>query len=296
MTAQPTPTRVTSPSRIPGVTKYRVIALPDSDRLTQFFARPGADMFEVFPAVDGRDGMGVEGFNSRRASELYGRETSAPEKAITLSHLGVMREFAQEQGSDDDFLVVAEDDAQLGDDFEEILSRLMETSRGLGIVVLAHPQGIAGSRQAVETNGWKLFVSPLATRLRSSSGRTYRSGHYSGVLWGAVLYVVRRDAARRYAQMADSTGGPAWLADDWWRISQYAHVDVQVLLPNLAYWTAESTFRGVSESAGRDEAPKLRARVRQSLALRTRVKVLRNGTAVALREIADRVETGEWYR
>lgn len=274
-------------SRIQGVTRYRVIALEGSDRLEKFFARPGADLFEVFRAVDGRKGEGVEDFNTPLAQFHYDFELSAAEVAIASSHLRVMREFGNESGDDSDVMVVAEDDALLSEDFEEVVQELVRSVRNLQFVILAHPNAEAGVSHVWGGSETNLSLSALSQVVKAESGVRYRCGHFSGILWGAGLYLVTRAAARKYSGVVERIGGLGWFADDWWMFQRFANADVKFLRPNLADWIGDSTFRDVPPQVVRTAPKGVRDRVVVSLALRSRAKATCRAAAATLRDLGD---------
>ena len=73
-----------------------VIALPDSTRLSGFRAQPGGEDFEVFDAIDNRSGSVTERFDVERFRDFFQRDPRPGEIGCTLSHMGVMRSFAEE--------------------------------------------------------------------------------------------------------------------------------------------------------------------------------------------------------
>lgn len=187
-----------------------VIALPDSTRLSGFRAQPGGEDFEVFDAIDNRSGSVTERFDVERFRDFFQRDPRPGEIGCTLSHMGVMRSFAEEVGADHDLLLVAEDDARFAEDAEAVVQRIAPYVSTTSLVILADPYGPGGRRDRSVASQSEHFVqlSLLARRLRHPS----RLGVVTFGRWGAGLtgtgyYMVTRAAARLITRALDEDFG-----------------------------------------------------------------------------------------
>lgn len=225
-----------------------VIALPDSTRLSGFRAQPGGEDFEVFDAIDNRSGSVTERFDVERFRDFFQREPRPGEIGCTLSHMGVMRSFAEETGADRDLLLVAEDDARFAEDAEVVVRRIAPYVSTTSLVILADPYGPGGRRDRSIASQSEHFVqlSLLARRLRHPS----RLGVVTFGRWGAGLtgtgyYMVTRAAARLITRALDEDfgGRPWWVADYHGFYRDELGIDVLAVRPNLAGWEGESSIQ-----------------------------------------------------
>ncbi|MEV0571647.1 glycosyltransferase family 25 protein [Micrococcus luteus] len=225
-----------------------VIALPDSTRLSGFRAQPGGEDFEVFDAIDNRAGSVTGLFDVERFRDYFQREPRPAEIGCTLSHMGVMRSFAEEVGADHDLLLVAEDDARLVEGFESIVGRLTHHVPVTSLVVLADPYGPAGRRDRSVGSKSEHFVqvSLFARRFRCpAQGGVVTMGRWSAGLAGMSLYLVTRAAARGIVRSLDEEfgGRPWWVADYHGFYRDELGIDVLAVRPNLAGWEGESSIQ-----------------------------------------------------
>ena len=225
-----------------------VIALPDSTRLSGFRAQPGGEDFEVFDAIDNRSGSVTERFDVERFRDFFQRDPRPGEIGCTLSHMGVMRSFAEEVGADHDLLLVAEDDARLVEGFESIVGRLTHHVPVTSLVVLADPYGPAGRRDRSVGSKSEHFVqvSLFARRFRCpAQGGVVTMGRWSAGLTGMGLYLVTRSAARGIVRSLEDRyrGRPWWLADYHGFYRNDLGIDVLAVRPNLADWEGESSIQ-----------------------------------------------------
>lgn len=225
-----------------------VIALPDSTRLSGFRAQPGGEDFEVFDAIDNRSGSVTERFDVERFRDFFQRDPRPGEIGCTLSHMGVMRSFAEEVGADHDLLLVAEDDARLVEGFESIVGRLTHHVPVTSLVVLADPYGPAGRRDRSVGSKSEHFVqvSLFARRFRCpAQGGVVTMGRWSAGLTGMGLYLVTRSAARGIVRSLEDRyrGRPWWLADYHGFYRDDLGIDVLAVRPNLADWEGESSIQ-----------------------------------------------------
>lgn len=232
----------------PRIIRRVVIALPDSTRLSGFRAQPGGEDFEVFDAIDNRSGSVTERFDVERFRNFFHRDPRPGEIGCTLSHMGVMRSFAEEVGADHDLLLVAEDDARLVEGFESIVGRLTHHVPVTSLVVLADPYGPAGRRDRSVGSKSEHFVqvSLFARRFRCpAQGGVVTMGRWSAGLTGMGLYLVTRSAARGIVRSLEDRyrGRPWWLADYHGFYRNDLGIDVLAVRPNLADWEGESSIQ-----------------------------------------------------
>ncbi|NHQ58088.1 glycosyltransferase family 25 protein [Micrococcus luteus] len=225
-----------------------VIALPDSTRLSGFRAQPGGEDFEVFDAIDNRSGSVTERFDVERFRDFFQRDPRPGEIGCTLSHMGVMRSFAEEVGADHDLLLVAEDDARLVEGFESIVGRLTHHVPVTSLVVLADPYGPAGRRDRSFGSKSEHFVqvSLFARRFRCpAQGGVVTMGRWSAGLTGMGLYLVTRSAARVIVRSLEDRyrGRPWWMADYHGFYRDDLGIDVLAVRPNLADWEGDSSIQ-----------------------------------------------------
>lgn len=188
----------------------------------------------------------------------YGRQPLGGEIGCTLSHAQLLAAFGDGNGADDDLLVVAEDDAVLGDDFEPVLRNLVR-SRSWDCINLANPFDPAGRSPFLSvTRDWA-SLSWLAKPVGPGARRfAYRAGAYHGMIAGAGLYMVTRQGARLMAAFA-AEQGPSWVADDYdaWHIP--AGLEVHMLRPNLAGWSGGSEIKPSGRAHRQAASPALSA-------------------------------------
>lgn len=223
-----------------------MIGLPDSRRLEVFFQSPLSAHFHVRDAVDGRGDRAVgllNEFDRDLCIERTGRMPTGPEMGCALSHARVLTAFADKPGSDDDLIVVAEDDALLSDDLAPVLDEIARRSTPVDYVILADPFGEAGWTPRFGHSRNSLSLPWTAARFRAPSGITYRWGRGFGDYYGTGLYVASRRAARNMKALIDQSGKVHWVADDYSYWAQQAGIDLQFLRPNLAGWHGVSTIQ-----------------------------------------------------
>lgn len=278
------------------ITQAMVISLDDSQRLTGFFEQPGSKRFEVFHAFDGRRDPNPDQFDHVAFLRRQHRQPSPGEVGCAMSHYLVQREFAISEGLEQDLLLVAEDDARLSRDTDQVLEQIQRYGGIIDYAVLATPFDEAGRRE-LRSVGSKLAQLSLLARCVGPRGRRwkYRLGHVDGSVWGAGLYLVSRRAARAYIGLVNELGGLSWAADEYALWGPMADVDVKLLVPNLAGWEGSSTIREVSDIERNRERRALEAtsgalseRLRRRIAVRTRLDYLRRVLSVSVRDLLGR--------
>lgn len=262
--------------------KRVVIALPGSKRLPGFLDSPTSMGFEVFDAVDGRASnplpiIDYEGFKTN-----FEREILPGEAGCSVSHYRVLQEFAEDEGSDDDWILVAEDDARPVADLDRYMERILAANkRRFNYIILATPWDGVGYRRLKSLGAREAQPSLLASWVGELPWPwRFRFGSFHGDAYGAGLYLTTREIARRYVAAAD-THRIAWPADAYqcWPPEVGLHIGLTV--PNLASWEGSTTIgeRGYFSAKG-DPAPKRTGlslwvqQFRSTLAVRTRAHYL----------------------
>lgn len=180
-------------------------------------------------------------------------------------------------------MLVAEDDARLDENFDDVLQRVLKHSAEIGVILLAEAWGGVdfGSWISIRRNPtvWLGSMS-LLVKAVGPLHNPYKHGlgHVNNDIWGSGLYVVSRQAAKQIVALADSSGRSYWLADGYHHFATNAGVDVPVYRPGLAAWADESSIEGcVRESilpnttksnAAKTAFRKIKARI----AVRTRLE------------------------
>lgn len=215
--------------------KKYVVALKGENRLEYFFNAPGSADFDIFWGIDGRalptPGESPE-FDAVYFEKRKGRLARPGEVGCALSHTYVWRDFLE---SGEEWALVAEDDALIHPSIDEIVSRVIEKSRSIGVVNFADGWSTQMGRMNTRTPYPRLSLfSPFIW------GR-HRLGYCAGD-WTACtgLYLISRSAAQKIIEQIDAHGSQYWLADDWPLFAADFGVDIKVMQPGLCGWTGNS--------------------------------------------------------
>lgn len=179
------------------IKKFVVISLADSPRLNGFKESDWGMDFEVFAAVDTRNGRVPDDFNLEVFKQRTKRDPRPGEMGCAVSHYRVIKEFAISSGGLQDLMLVAEDDARPVVDFMEKLTLLLETRQKKEIVLLSEP--IFGT-----TKNLKYYAMSL---LSEKLGSGYKMGHYADKIAGTGLYLISREASRKFVAQAEKREG-----------------------------------------------------------------------------------------
>ncbi|WP_071893904.1 glycosyltransferase family 25 protein [Neomicrococcus aestuarii] len=280
----------------PKVVKRAVIALNDSPRIAAFLEQNSANSFEVFDAFDGRNGQGATEFDLSRAAEITGRPLVGGEIGCAISHFRLMKQFSLETGADSDLMLIAEDDARFERDFEETLERILTRVRPIDLIVLSEAWGGVnfGSSISIFRNptAWlgsmSFLAKPVGPLLNSYK---HRVGHVKDYVWGAGLYLVSREAARRIVSLSDSSARSHWLSDAYHYFAPRSGIDVLVCRPGLASWEGESSIKGrrieakLENGSKQNKLQDLARFVKARVALKTRVGRVRGSLTATRRDL-----------
>lgn len=218
----------------------RVISLEGSPRTERFFAQPAAAGFELFSAVVGTKALANGEYDTAAFEKRYKRVPKPGEAGCTLSHMELIRGFAEADGAPADWLLVAEDDVVFHPDFEEVLENVCEKAARFDIVHLASPfegfSKIADALQPYRTQ-ISLFSSWVGPKPFPAK---FRIGPYSDLLYGTGLYLISRAGCQHYCDFAAKFPKPFWQADDYSLFEGQSELSIGVLRPNLCSWSGGS--------------------------------------------------------
>lgn len=231
--------------------------------------------------MNGANGEGKESFNVSGFRNLYGGNSPLPGQiGCAVSHYRLMGQFARANGDPNDWMLVAEDDVLFTPEFSKVLDNLLRLKIEANLLVLAGAGGDGGVRDASSYSERYFQQSFLTQRLgKSWSGDLYTLGTYSGVLWGAGLYMVQRKAAISYVDFVERCGGIHWLADDWNYFSSPSELTLKTVRPPLA------DFEGTSEIRENDKHKKhyyQQKSLRDVIAIRTRFRQVKGRISATL--------------
>jgi len=214
------------PAGLTAVETY-VISLPGAVARRRLMSAqlelPGMPPHRFIDAVDGRalDGAALDAvYDDAAARRHLGRSMTAPEIGCCASHL---RAFRQIGGGSCDVAVVLEDDALLGHQFLDVLSRVV------GMVDPARPMVVLLSH-VHRYSAW-------GARRVDRQHALYRP--YSA--YGAHAYVMTPVAARAMAARFERV---YTVADDWAYFGKAGILEVAALVP---YIVGTSPFSGLSQ-------------------------------------------------
>lgn len=269
----------------------KVISLTGSDRRHQTVPDLLVHGFEIVDGVNGRaipDPDSV--FDSRRFEHKYRQPPKPGEIGCTLSHLRVMQSVAEDPScADGQWVLVCEDDAELSPRFEKDIERVLARCATLDMVMLASVAAPADVRWrdpiTVHTP-----ISPMEPPIVSFGSKPLlRTVGYvrPEVMYGALLYAIRRPAARRLLSRID--GLPYFIADDW---NEYASLGLRIGLvrPNMAgqvtglHSQISEILNGELWRSSAYEPEPWRARLR----IRTRLRRVGQTVAVGLADLRGR--------
>lgn len=223
--------------------------MADSLRLGEFYAAPGSVEFMRFDACDARDGAVPAEFDLQRFEQEFGYAPSGPEMGCAVSHFRCLLEFAASDCDGDELMVVAEDDARLGEDFIPVLRRVIARVHGAEWVLLGNPYDEAGKRHVhSRSHSFELSLasSPVGVGVKQWK---YRKGPFEGTPWGAGLYLVSHAAARKFVSEVSEGGRVFWIADDYAFFTRRSSIVFTAVLPNLCGWSGDSGLREASAAS-----------------------------------------------
>lgn len=176
------------------------------ERLFKFYQQPEARLFQRIPAVDKQIlallGNGNLLFDVEGLAKKIQRPITLGEVGCTLSHIKVWQAIAENsQISDHDFVLVAEDDVKLIENFQSYLRPLVQSvlEQPLDLVIL-QKLGLYSNNIALFNSGVLTYSSPTLSIHCDNDG--------------SALYLIRKAKAKSLvAELASRK--PDWLADQF---------------------------------------------------------------------------------
>lgn len=176
------------------------------ERLFKFYQQPEARLFQRIPAVDKQIlallGNGDLLFDVVGLAKKIQRPITLGEVGCTLSHIKVWQAIAENsQIADHDFVLVAEDDVKLIENFQSYLRPLVQSvlEQPLDLVIL-QKLGLYSNNIALFNSGVLTYSSPTLSIHCDNDG--------------SALYLIRKAKAKSLvAELASRK--PDWLADQF---------------------------------------------------------------------------------
>lgn len=232
-----------------------VISLDDSPRWEKFRCQRGLGEFTRYSAFDARTGAGRDRFDVETFEARTGRDVVNGEIGCAISHHEVITRFAAAQGADEDLLLVAEDDVVIAPEAGRIMDGLLRNSGPVDLVILYDVFNEVGTARFAGEASSTVHMSWLSRIVARRGRHVYRVGPYAGLAWGAALYVISRDAARRYVAWAAEQDGIAWAADEYQIWAEGAGLVPRILRPGIAATEGFSAIRGDSNAPASEKPP-----------------------------------------
>ncbi|WP_161971974.1 glycosyltransferase family 25 protein [Acidipropionibacterium jensenii] len=269
-----------------------VVSLAGSRRRDQTVPELLKHGFSIFDAVDGRAiSTPGEVFDTDRFDKKYHRAPEPGEIGCTLSHLSVMRSFAEDSSCERrHWLVVAEDDAVLSPHFERDIERVLHRCSTLDMVMLASVAAPADVRwqDPVTSHTVISLVEPPVVSVWSRPFVRRVGFVNTEALYGTLLYAIKKPAAQRILSSID--GRPYFVADDWVEFSRMG-LRIGLVRPNLAGPREDlsSEIRAGSNGDLWSGAAYEKGSLRERIRIRTRVRCLRETVAVSIDDLRGRI-------
>lgn len=196
-----------------------------SERLTKFRQNKCAQEFERIKAIDKNDlakvGLPELFFNVEIIENKIKRKITLGEIACTLSHISCWHKIAtNDELSDKDYAVIAEDDIVLSDNFDVVIHNLLfkinEENIELELIIL-HKLELYGFSRKIEKGNEYQLINNISFQDVDNDG--------------SALYLIRKDKAIELVNLLKTTK-PFWLADHF---STFCPNKIAILFPYLGY-------------------------------------------------------------
>lgn len=263
------------------IVKRVVLGFPNGERLRGFFRAEKSRGFEVFPAVNGKEGEADPFFDEGHFFKRMGRQSNPGERGCAVSHYKILRQFSSETGEGHDLMLVVEDDVNLPINFERALQSILTRVKVRDFVQL--------SAAFVERTWWRELIDPRIESpqlsltspafLTLSPPRIWRVGRYVGKVWGTGAYLVTRQGAQRFVEAVNQKHGGkvGWVADDYDLFKYSWGLEVLHSSPSLVSSYRGESHIGIERTIGNSawSASGRRPRLREIASPRIRIKKLR---------------------
>ena len=245
-----------------------------------------AQDFQRYSAVDNRDDHVTDAeFDSKLFVTRYGKEPRPAEKGCTLSHYYMWKDFL---ASDADWVLIAEDDTLISPDLQPVVERIIEKYPHVQMVNLCDIYASEAGKlnPQIDYPHLSLFAPFVYGKYRM--GSVYRSKP----LYGTGLYLLSRSGAERLVECFGEPV-PCVVADDFTLYREWG-VGVYLVQPGLCGWEGSSVIVETGKShlemlteTQNGENPLDRLRI--ALALKTRLKNVRNALDATFDDVKQRL-------
>jgi len=240
----------------------KVLSIPNGNRREVFERQCGFD-FDFFDAILPGD-RALE-FDAPRAEILYGRKVREVEQACASSHRKLIDSLSS---SEDEWLIVLEDDAIVEPEFYELVL-------GLPCEELVEPTVlILGHCKTVKKNLWWQRLKQPEGERTIFCGLDFSRKYFIN-FFGTVGYAINKSAADLISSMPPNF----WIADDWERYENIGiailHACRPIVWENRTYDSGtggpnQTLHRLFSKDFVRELLTMIRARLRQKPVFRRR--------------------------
>lgn len=239
----------------------RVISMGDPERVASFEHQPGAAAFEFFKAIDPRvdapprdrwADVPVDG-DGRRSGLSLGQQ------GCVFSHTEVMRQFLDGAPTDDDWLLVVEDDVEFGPGFGAAADAAIAAGPKADLILLSDCWRCRDIPYRLWRRDDAIEIHP-SLRLHGTGRRLVRVE--PRIELGTAAYLVSGRGARLLVEHANT--GIQWVADDHRRFQSWG-LRIAMVVPTPAMpraGLASGITGGLNDRIGEPRRPfKLCARL-----------------------------------
>lgn len=177
------------------------------ERLQAFYQQPQAVNFRRFPAMDKQILTLLSAhflFNTDKIAQIIRREITLGEIGCTLSHIGCWKLIAEDSTlSDDDFVLIAEDDVKLHLDFEPNIAAILDyakSEQNISLIILQKLGLFQSDWNKVERSEQIALIKPESNYFCDNDG--------------SALYAIRKSHAKEITMWL-AENKPYWLADQF---------------------------------------------------------------------------------
>lgn len=282
--------------REPIIRARKVISLPGSPRRQNIVPGLQAFGFDVVDAIDGRRLHDPNSFfDVRRFTDRSSVQPRSGEIGCSLSHLSVYLQYLQKEDlGDDEWVIVAEDDTVLSPQFDRDISSILRRCSTLDFVVLAtitapmdvYCRDVITRRVRISPVEPPLVRARKTPHVRKVGFVDLRGSDNDRVfIYGTILYAFNGRGVRRFVQVMGDR--PYWAADDW-RLFSMMGLRIGLIRPTLG----EASLLALSEiRSGLNSYEQwggIPARVREMVAIRTRLKQIPQVISLGIADMAGR--------
>lgn len=284
----------------PVIRARKVISLPGSDRRRTIVPDLVNHGFEVVDAIDGsRITEPGRLLDLRRFKSFNIAPPKSGEIGCVLSHLSLYEEHSSEEElGDDEWVIVAEDDAVLSPRFERDIYRVLARCSTLDFAILANgvtPMDIY-YRDAVTRNIRISPVEPPVISIRNTPHMRKvgfvnladkKNAEVPACVWCTFLYAFNGRGARRFLRTMGHR--PYWVADSWKLFSSMG-LRIGLVRPNMGHVSSDVTSEIREGVNAYDPELGLPVGLREKLAIRTRLRQAPQVVSVGMDDLRGRCE------